>query len=132
GGRQRCKGCRVRVVEGSIPITPEQEGLLSREELNAGWRLSCAAKAESDLTLELGQWEAAILADNTVFAFTPREGLGVAIDLGTTTLVAQLLDLRNAHVLAVRTALNHQASFGADVMSRVSFALTPDGLRRLS
>ncbi len=132
GGRARCKGCRVRVARGALPITPEQRGLLSEEELAAGWRLSCCCRAESDLTLELGQWEAAILADNSVFEFTPREGLGVAVDLGTTTLVAQLLDLRNAHVLAVRTALNHQASFGADVMSRVSYALQPEGLRRLS
>lgn len=132
GGRQRCKGCRVRVAHGDIPITPEQESLLSGEELAAGWRLSCAGKAESDLTLELGQWEAAILADNTVFDFTPREGLGVAVDLGTTTLVAQLLDLSNAHVLAVRSALNHQARHGADVMSRVSFATQGDGLARLS
>jgi uncharacterized 2Fe-2S/4Fe-4S cluster protein (DUF4445 family) len=131
GGRARCKGCRVRVARGALPITPEQQGLLSAEELAAGWRLSCCSKAESDLTLELGQWEAAILADNSVFEFTPRQGLGVAVDLGTTTLVAQLLDLRNAHVLAVRTALNHQASFGADVMSRVSYALNPEGLPRL-
>jgi uncharacterized 2Fe-2S/4Fe-4S cluster protein (DUF4445 family) len=132
GGRARCKGCRVRVARGALPITPEQQGLLSAEELAAGWRLSCCCKAENDLTLELGQWEAAILADNSIFDFTPRQGLGVAVDLGTTTLVVQLLDLRNAHVLAVRTALNHQASSGADVMSRISFALKENGLRRLS
>ncbi|MGZ4965175.1 MAG: ASKHA domain-containing protein, partial [Limisphaerales bacterium] len=49
--------------------------------------------------------------------------LGVAIDLGTTTIVAQLVDLRTAHVLAVRTAFNPQAAHGADVMSRIEFAL---------
>jgi uncharacterized 2Fe-2S/4Fe-4S cluster protein (DUF4445 family) len=132
GGRARCKGCRVRVLTGSLPITPEQELMLTPEELAAGWRLACCSKAERDLTLELGQWEAAILADNSIFDFTPHAGLGVAVDLGTTTVVAQLLDLANAHVLAVRTALNHQASHGADVMSRVSFGLKPQGLRRLS
>ena len=131
GGRQRCKGCRVRVVQGKIPITAEQELLLTHEELRAGWRLSCTAKAETDLTIELGQWEAAILADNSVFEFTPREGLGVAVDLGTTTLVAQLLDLSNAHVLAVRSTLNLQASYGADVMSRVSYAVKDEGHERL-
>jgi uncharacterized 2Fe-2S/4Fe-4S cluster protein (DUF4445 family) len=131
GGRQRCKGCRVRVLKGSIPITPEQEGLLSRDELDAGWRLSCTGRADSNLTLELGQWEAAILADNTIFDFTPRTGLGVAVDLGTTTIVAQLLDLSNAHVLAVRSALNRQARYGADVMSRVSYGVTPEGSQRL-
>jgi uncharacterized 2Fe-2S/4Fe-4S cluster protein (DUF4445 family) len=132
GGRARCKGCRVKVLEGRLPITPEQEQLLTREELAAGWRLACCGKAEGNLTLELGQWEAAILADSSVFEFTPREGLGVAVDLGTTTLVAQLLDLRNAHVLAVRAALNGQARYGADVMSRVGFALAADGGQRLS
>jgi uncharacterized 2Fe-2S/4Fe-4S cluster protein (DUF4445 family) len=132
GGRARCKGCRVRVVRGEFPITPEQEALLTREELDAGWRLACTGKAESDLTLELGQWEAAILADNTVFDFTPRQGLGVAVDLGTTTIVAQLLDLTNAHVMAVRSTLNMQARFGADVMSRIGYAAQPDGLERLS
>ena len=131
GGRARCKGCRVRVVRGALAITPEQEQLLTREELEAGWRLACCAKAEDNLTLELGQWEAAILADNSVFAFTPGEGLGVAVDLGTTTIVAQLLDLSNAHVLAVRSTLNLQARHGADVMSRVSFAIKGDGLPRL-
>ncbi len=131
GGRARCKGCRVRVVRGALAITPEQEQLLTREELEAGWRLACCAKAEDNLTLELGQWEAAILADNSVFAFTPGEGLGVAVDLGTTTIVAQLLDLSNAHVLAVRSTLNLQARHGADVMSRVSFAIKGDGLLRL-
>lgn len=132
GGRARCKGCRVRVTRGSLPVTSEQEALLTREELDAGWRLACVSRAECDLTLELGQWEAAILADSSAFEFTPREGLGVAVDLGTTTVVAQLLDLSNAHVLSVRAALNLQARAGADVMSRISFALAESGLRRLS
>jgi uncharacterized 2Fe-2S/4Fe-4S cluster protein (DUF4445 family) len=75
------------------------------------------------MTLELAQWEAAILSDESPFSFTPRQGLGIAIDVGTTTVVAQLLDLRTADVLAVTTALNAQAKHGADVMSRVGFAV---------
>jgi len=132
GGKGRCKGCRVRVLEGSLPLSPEQERMLSPEELRAGWRLSCQCAADEDLTLELAQWEAAILTDTTAFAFTPREGLGVAVDIGTTTVVAQLLDLGTATVLAVRTALNPQARFGADVMSRVSYALEEDGAAKLA
>ncbi len=131
GGRARCKGCRVRVIEGTLPVTPEQEHLLPQADLDAGWRLACCGKAEGDLTLDLAQWEAAILADDTPFTFTPREGLGVAVDLGTTTLVAQLLDLNSGHVLAVRTALNPQARHGADLMSRISFAVAEKGQRTL-
>ncbi len=121
GGRGRCKGCRIKVLEGSLPLTEEGERLLTRAEIADGWRLACRGRAEGDLKIELAQWEAAILADDSVFAFTPQEGLGVAVDLGTTTVVAQLLDLRTGHVLAVRTGLNAQARHGADIMSRVEF-----------
>ncbi|HTR98763.1 MAG TPA: 2Fe-2S iron-sulfur cluster-binding protein, partial [Bacteroidota bacterium] len=130
GGRARCKGCRVRVVGGTLPVTPEQERILSAGELAAGWRLACHCRADGDLTLELAQWEAAILSDEAPFAFTPRSGLGIAIDVGTTTIVAQLLDLRTGDVLAVSSALNRQARHGADVMSRVGFAVN-DGKQDL-
>src|ERR1044072_7229711 len=123
GGRGRCKGCRVKVLEGTLRVTSEDERLLTPNEIDAGWRLACRAKAESNLSLELAQWEAAILGDDSRLAFTPREGLGVAVDLGTTTLVAQLVDLQSGNVLAVRTALNGQAAHGGDIMSRIDFAV---------
>ncbi len=130
GGHGKCKGCRVRVLEGSLPLSAPQERMLSQAERDAGWRLSCQCAAD-DLTLELAQWEAQILADTSRFSFTPREGYGVAIDIGTTTVVAQLLDLARGEVLAVRSALNPQARFGADIMSRVSAAVEPGGRERL-
>ncbi|MGE5646188.1 MAG: ASKHA domain-containing protein [Acidobacteriota bacterium] len=123
GGRGRCRRCRVRVLEGTLDPSAADRQLLSEAELRAGWRLACHAVASGPVTLEIAQMDAAILADDSAFAFTPREGLGIAVDLGTTTLVAQLLDLRTAHVLAVRTALNPQAAYGADIMSRVQYAL---------
>ena len=131
GGRGRCKRCRIKVLEGNLPATPGEEAILAAEELAAGWRLACHACAVSEITIEIAQWETAILADDTAFAFTPREGLGVAVDLGTTTLVAQLLDLRTARVLGVRSALNPQVRFGADIMSRVELAVR-EGQERLT
>jgi uncharacterized 2Fe-2S/4Fe-4S cluster protein (DUF4445 family) len=123
GGRGRCRRCRVRVVEGVLPATSAEAGILSVEEIAAGWRLACHAHASADCVLEIAQWETAILADESTFPFTPRDGLGVAVDIGTTTLVAQLLDLRTARVQGVRTALNPQTKHGADVMTRVEFAM---------
>jgi uncharacterized 2Fe-2S/4Fe-4S cluster protein (DUF4445 family) len=131
GGAGRCKGCRIRVLTGSLAVTEEDHRLLSRAELDAGWRLACRAQPQGDLKLELAQWEAAILSDATRFSFTPRNGLGMAVDLGSTTLVAQLLDLRTGDVLGVRTGLNAQARHGADIMSRIGFALAGDGQRVL-
>jgi uncharacterized 2Fe-2S/4Fe-4S cluster protein (DUF4445 family) len=123
GGHGRCRGCKVRVLEGDLPVNTASREHLSEREIAEGWRLACQSTLREDLVLELRQWDAAILANDTAFAFTPREGLGVAVDLGTTTLVAQLLDRETGHVLAVRSALNPQARYGADVMSRVQFAV---------
>jgi uncharacterized 2Fe-2S/4Fe-4S cluster protein (DUF4445 family) len=121
------QGLPVRVIAGELPVTPEDERRLSLEEIAAGWRLSCRARPTADLTLELAQWEAPILSDDTAVAFVPHDGVGVAVDLGTTTIVAQLLDLRTGHVLGVRTALNAQAQHGGDIMSRIEFALGDGG-----
>ena len=53
GGKGKCKGCRVRVIEGDLPVNDEQERMLTPEERAAGWRLSCQCNADSDLILEL-------------------------------------------------------------------------------
>jgi uncharacterized 2Fe-2S/4Fe-4S cluster protein (DUF4445 family) len=127
GGRGRCKGCKIKLLEGSLPITSEEQLKFTKTELADGWRLACCQNAETDLRIELAQWEAAILADDSEFDFKPAAGFGIAIDLGTTTIVAQLIDLKTGHVLAVQTALNSQAQHGADIMSRIEFALTADG-----
>ena len=63
GGRGRCKGCRIKVLSGSIPVSEADRQKLSVAELASGWRLACAARAEEDLVIELAQWDAAILSD---------------------------------------------------------------------
>ncbi len=45
---------------------------------------------------------------------------GVSIDVGTTTVVATLMDLRAGAAAAVGSTINRQAPFGADVLTRVS------------
>ncbi len=132
GGRGVCRGCRVRVAAGAPSPRPAESAAFPPADLDAGWRLGCLLRADGPMTLEVAQWASTILADDTPFAFAPREGLGAAVDLGTTTLVAQLVDLATGRVLGVRSALNPQAGHGADIMSRVQFALQPAGARLLT
>jgi uncharacterized 2Fe-2S/4Fe-4S cluster protein (DUF4445 family) len=54
--------------------------------------------------------------------------LGIAVDIGTTTLVVALVDLGSGDELAVASALNPQTAYGHDVLSRIHFAAEPDGL----
>lgn len=131
GGKGRCKGCKIKVLSGSLAIDAEERQELTPTELAEGWRLACRARAEGPLIIDLAQWEAPVLSDDSVLNFTPSPGLGIAIDLGTTTIAAQLLDLQTGHVLAVRTGLNAQAKHGADIMSRVEFGLSTQGQETL-
>lgn len=57
---------------------------------------------------------------------------GLAVDLGTTTVAVELVDLESGIVLGRASGLNHQVSYGADVVSRISSAFQDTHkLRRL-
>jgi uncharacterized 2Fe-2S/4Fe-4S cluster protein (DUF4445 family) len=132
GGTLLCGSCRIRVVEGDVPVSAEMREALSAEEIEEGWRLGCFAVANGPVTVEVEQWTAPVLAGHERLEAEPREGWGIAIDLGTTTLAAQLVDLSRGEVMATKTALNPQAQHGADLMSRIGFERTQPGtLRRL-
>lgn len=54
---------------------------------------------------------------------TTDDCYGVAFDVGTTTLVGTLMNLRTGMAASVRSTLNGQAPFGADVISRISHGM---------
>src|SRR5512136_1147867 len=61
-----------------------------------------------------------------------KEIFGLAVDVGTSTVAAELIDLRSGKVVDQAAAVNAQNSYGADVVSRITFAFeNPDNLRRL-
>ena len=62
----------------------------------------------------------------------PNRMLGVAFDIGTTTVVGYLVDLETGKQLAVSSLLNPQTRYGDDVVSRIDHAeRAPDGLETL-
>jgi uncharacterized 2Fe-2S/4Fe-4S cluster protein (DUF4445 family) len=78
----------------------------------------------------------AVIVDDALIAVEPGDTsgrrFGIAFDLGTTTVVATLLDLSTGTPAAVESVLNAQQPFGADVISRISATmLDPAALGRL-
>jgi len=78
----------------------------------------------------------ALVKDREVLGFeagdASRKIFGLAVDIGTTTVVGYLFDLFQGNLIAVDSALNIQSAIGSDVVSRIEYALnTPDGLDRL-
>jgi uncharacterized 2Fe-2S/4Fe-4S cluster protein (DUF4445 family) len=56
---------------------------------------------------------------------------GLAVDIGTTTVAAQLVDLNDGRVLATATSYNQQIRRGADIISRIDYARTAERLAEL-
>jgi uncharacterized 2Fe-2S/4Fe-4S cluster protein (DUF4445 family) len=86
---------------------------------------------EGDFKLTVTLWQ-----DQEVLRVQPgyQEGIyGLAIDVGSTTVVAHLCDLRTGEVLSTQSAMNPQVRFGEDLMSRISYANSdPQGFARMN
>ncbi|HEY0814068.1 MAG TPA: ASKHA domain-containing protein [Pseudonocardia sp.] len=102
-----------------------------RADLRAVRNLSRAMRTADDLTVT------AVVVDELLIDVEPGDTserrFGIAFDLGTTTVVATLLDLATGTPVAVASMLNPQQPFGADVITRISATmLDPDALDRLT
>lgn len=79
---------------------------------------------------------AVLYGDREVLDIEPEDTsdqvYGLAVDLGTSTVVTELVNLRTGDTVGRASAMNSQASYGTDVVSRITFAFeNPDNLRRL-
>lgn len=63
---------------------------------------------------------------------TTDRNYAIAMDVGTTTIYGQLLDLKTGEILAQHGDFNGQISYGEDVISRIIYAEKPEGLERLN
>jgi uncharacterized 2Fe-2S/4Fe-4S cluster protein (DUF4445 family) len=99
--------------------------------------MGLAVLRELPRTLRSADWKVtAVVVDDVLIAIEPGDTsarrFAIAFDLGTTTVVATLLDLATGTPVAVRSMLNRQQPFGADVITRISATmLDPDALERL-
>ena len=123
GGKGTCGKCQVRLLEGEIEVNDRHREKLQHFGLAPGLRLACMSSCTESITLEIGQFDHLILADESIYDFIPEDGYGIAIDLGTSTIVAQLVDLKTAGIMAVETLVNPQVRFGADLISRIQAGL---------
>lgn len=129
GGKGMCGKCRVRVVQGKLPVTPEDKRIFSDAQLAQGWRLACKAVTQEAVELAIPVQEqqgfsalAAEAADEGAVSLSVGHDYGLAVDIGTTTLAAALVDCTGGKILATATTVNSQRSFGADVVSRIGAA----------
>ena len=106
GGKGTCGKCRV---------------ILDGQEV-----LACRTLVNKDMVIHTGRAEEmTILTDGLRVALRPdgTDDHVLAFDIGTTTVVAYLLDGHTAELLAQSSCMNPQGQFGADVISRIQYAM---------
>jgi uncharacterized 2Fe-2S/4Fe-4S cluster protein (DUF4445 family) len=155
GGEGRCGRCVVRVERGQEGLAEKTEAEKSFD-LGEADRLACQAKVVKPTDIyvfvrEMGEYN--ILADTVVDNMTlnpfvyqrngkvlwqsPAEEVelgkytgkiyGLAIDIGTTTLVSQVIDLESGERIATLARKNPQAGYGDDVISRAGYTMNHKG-----
>jgi uncharacterized 2Fe-2S/4Fe-4S cluster protein (DUF4445 family) len=62
---------------------------------------------------------------------TSDQNLAIGLDIGTTTVCAQLIDLKTGRVMAERAEYNRQVKYGEDVITRIVYAQKPEGREKL-
>jgi uncharacterized 2Fe-2S/4Fe-4S cluster protein (DUF4445 family) len=140
GGYGICGKCAVRIESGDV-----------RGEIDEnGFCLSCKAFPLTDCTIEIPaklQLESIDISrtahqpdieiDPLPFAVGLPDGisrenaLGLAVDVGTTSIVSALVRLTDGEVLGSATSPNPQKQYGDDVISRIAHASEQDGLDEL-
>ena len=132
GGQGRCGKCRVWASGRLSPPDSSERGALSEEELREGFRLACRCRILGDAQLRpayreavsqicaSGAGDASGQVENPLF-----HALGAAVDIGTTTLAAQLYG--RSGPLGAAAAPNPQRTYGADVISRIGRAMEGAG-----
>lgn len=122
GGRGTCGKCRVKVFCGNFSAYEHPtEAYLPDEQ---GYLLACRAVCmETGAEIGLPRADGDGLTDykkSKVSSDHDAVGYGIALDIGTTTLAAALVERSSGTILSTASRLNPQKSYGADVISRIN------------
>jgi len=159
GGLGKCGHCVVRIDRGAECLSAKTEPERG-QRLAPGERLACQARVVNpvvDMTVfvkELGRYSIVtetvetddvplepsvkrdgrhvVNASGEVLGRYEGEVYGLALDVGTTTLAMQIVDLEDGRIIATAARTNPQISYGNDIISRIGYTMQHDGgLREL-
>lgn len=136
GARGQCRKCLVRVLGDAPAPTPADREQLTSVEMEQGFRLSCQLQVDRDLAValvpaaaldprkaRLGTLTGPVEVEPWAPLNPAGRSLGFALDVGTTGVAGALLDLRTGEELAVHAVANPQSVYGADLMTRLAYAI---------
>jgi len=152
-GNGTCGKCRVKLISGALDM--DRNPRLNQADYDDQWRLACQSRVAGDAVIwvpaaaaafrseiktadlstaeELARYEAAVeeIFETGIPRGCAETGVGVAVDIGTTTVTAAMLDLQSGKVLSKASMGNGQIRYGADVINRIIQQSKPGGREKL-
>lgn len=137
GGRGKCQRCRVQFLQGAPLPTSTERIAFTPDELRRGYRLACVTRPKNSCVIRpdfISLDEKGIITDMIAMSEkndfksqskdtgNKETGSLIAVDLGTTTIAMQLMDMESGQVIDTYCAMNPQRRYGADVLSRIQAA----------
>lgn len=130
GGRGVCGKCKVKASGALSPISSDEKRLLSKEEIEEGFRLACrtTVSGNASITLNIKKDPIRGITGGYLPEFEKKPLTGekncfcAAIDIGTTTIAAYFYKMPECICVKQICAENPQSQFGADVISRIQYA----------
>jgi uncharacterized 2Fe-2S/4Fe-4S cluster protein (DUF4445 family) len=89
-------------------------------------------KNEMKITATLGRKNTKFKIIQIQGGDTSKTNFGIAMDIGTTTVVAQLIDMNSKEILGTKASHNRQSRYGEDVISRIIYACNRNGMEPLN
>ncbi len=129
----KCGQCKVLFLSTPPEAQIVEQNILTIEELNQGIRLACRHKVDElvcDDGIEISLKSSTIKIQNISNVYAENSAL-LAVDLGTTSLHWQAIS-PDGTVMAGGEQINPQMGAGSDIVSRLAFALQPQGVEILS
>lgn len=116
GGRGLCRGCLVEIDGKEVRACQHKSTDVSDIRIPEASRRDHRLNGVS--VFEIGSHN---------YALRPRDGIGLALDIGTTTVAAALWDLQSGRCLAQGSVANEQRRYGDNVLARIDHAVALGG-----
>ncbi|MBN2879518.1 MAG: DUF4445 domain-containing protein [Clostridia bacterium] len=128
-GKGTCGKCAVRFVSGAPSPNNEDENIFNQKELDMGCRLSCKCTVSQDAVIEITERASYAAVEHGISGINElylldhslKEGYGIAVDLGTTTIVVYLTKLSDGRILGAKSGMNPQRQYGDNVITRSEY-----------
>jgi len=128
----RCGKCKIILKGGKV--FSASKASLTKEEIDNNYYLACQTFPRSDLIVEIPKESRLTKAKVTDESFlkTKSKNIGIAIDIGTTTVSINSIDIDTKKTINTISSYNYQIIHGEDVLTRISFCKNKGCLEKLN